>query len=313
MKKFVIRLIVFSGIIGIIIYGLGVEMDKKNYAADYMAAMCDKHSRLDSIKGPRIIFVGGSSTSFGVNSKEVGEAFNIPATNLALVAGLGLDFMLNEAEEKARKGDIIVLSSEIYLFREGDYELKKYTVKCCADAKRYFTENYIKDLTGVRFKQIKNNFAYLAKQLMRRPTPPDTGTNYTDAFTHRTDFNEYGDQIGHIGKRPPAKLFYIADYYPYKYYEGIPRINKFVDAVNKKGAKVYFIYHAYARSAYELNKATIARYSADMKKDLKCPVLGTPEDFVYDDNQFFDTALHLLTEAREVRTKRLIELLKQVI
>jgi hypothetical protein len=307
MKKFMLRLSLFSAVVFLLIFLLGVEIEKKNYDADYMAAMNDKHHRLDKTTGPRIIFVGGSSTAFGVDCKEVERAFNIPATNLALMAGLGLDFMLNEIEDKMRAGDIIILSTEYYLSLNGSYELKVYTAKCSPEAAHYFRRDYARDFTTVRFKQIKNNFNYLFKK--NQPLP-DTSTDFTTAYIHRTDLNEYGDMIGHIGKRPPPKLFYKDDYFTYRYYNGIARLNKFYEAAQKKNAKVFFVYHAYAESAYQINKETINRYHADMVRNLKFPVIGEPADFVYDDSLFFDTALHLNPEGREMRTKKLILLLQ---
>ena len=310
MNKFLVRLLLFSTLLFLLIFLMGIEIEKKDYESDYMAAMIDKHNKLDKTTGPRLIFAGGSSTSFGVDSKKIEKEFNIPVTNLAMVAGLGLDFMLNEIETKMREGDIVILSTEYYLEMDGSYELKLYTAKCFPDANQYFRHDYVKDLTTVKFKQIKNNFGYLIERLFKRSqSAPDTATDFTTAFIHRSAFNEYGDMVGHIGKRPPPKLFY-RNYIPYHYYEGIERMNKFYETAQKKKVKIFFVYNAYAKSTYNLNEETIKKYHSDLVKDLKIPIIGQPGDFIYDDSLFFDTTYHLAPEGRELRTQKLIQLLK---
>lgn len=141
----------------------------------------------------------------------------------------------------------------------------------------------------------------------RNQAVPDTSTHFTAAFTHRTDFNEYGDMIGHIGKRPPRRLH--KEPIPYHYYEGIHRLNKFYEVAKEKNVKVIFVYHAYAQSVHKLNNETIKKYQSDLVKDLKIPIIGLPDDFVYNDSLFFDTVYHLNPEGRDLRTKKLIQLL----
>ncbi|HPG73671.1 MAG TPA: hypothetical protein PLM49_05215, partial [Bacteroidales bacterium] len=63
-----------------------------------MAAIIDKHKRIDSIKSPKIIFAGGSNLPFGIDSKMIQDSLHTPVVNLGLHAGLGLDFMLNELQ-----------------------------------------------------------------------------------------------------------------------------------------------------------------------------------------------------------------------
>ena len=43
------------------------------------------------------------------------------------------------------------------------------------------------------------------------------------------------------------------------------------------------------------------------------PVLGSPEDFVLDSANFYDTKYHLNATGRQLRTAKLIELLQRVV
>jgi hypothetical protein len=310
MKVFIKRLAFFSLTVVLIIYLLSIEIDKKNYQADYMAAIIDKHKRIDSSTGARIIFVGGSSTSFGVNSQAIQQEFKLQTTNLALVAGLGLDFMLNEVKSVMRSGDIIILSPEYYLDINGSYDLKLYTAKCAPFVKQYFKNDVVSNYTSVRYKQLKKNFSYIIDRFFQKKHRDlDTSSDFTAAFTHRSDFNSFGDMVGHIDKRPPSKLFYRGEM-SYHYYEGIELLNRFYEEAIKKGVKVFMVFNAYARSTFQLNKGTIDKYERDFRENLKIPILGKPSDFAYDDSLFFDSTFHLDIEGREMRTLKLIDLLR---
>src|SRR5258708_4717199 len=130
MRRFLVKLLLFTGFVSLLIFILSIDIDKKSCQTSFMAAMIDKHNRLNSIKGPRLIFVGGSSTAFGMNSEGIQKKMKMPVINMAIIAGLGLDFILNETAAEMREGDIVVLSPEYYLDVEGSYELKVFTAKC---------------------------------------------------------------------------------------------------------------------------------------------------------------------------------------
>src|ERR1700712_3240683 len=106
MTRFLVKLFSFVALLGITLLLLGNKKKKPDYN-NYLAAIIDKHRRLDSITGPRIIFAGGSSVAFGIDSKKMQEELHMPVINTALLAGLGLTFITNELIAKMRQGDII--------------------------------------------------------------------------------------------------------------------------------------------------------------------------------------------------------------
>ena len=73
MKKFYISLAsMFLSIILIIaiFFIICANADSK-YTYTYYGALKDKTERLDKIEGKKIVFIGGSSLSFGIKSKEM--------------------------------------------------------------------------------------------------------------------------------------------------------------------------------------------------------------------------------------------------
>src|SRR5262245_31518865 len=61
---------------------------------------------------PRIIFLGGSSTLFGIDAEAVAAQTGLPAMNMGLHAGMRLDRVLSVGEHVVRGGDILVLPLE---------------------------------------------------------------------------------------------------------------------------------------------------------------------------------------------------------
>lgn len=71
---------------------------------------------------PLILFTGGSSTAFSVDPAVVEAACGKPAFNLALPAAAGPRYLLHQALENCREGDILVVGLEAdFLAGESDY------------------------------------------------------------------------------------------------------------------------------------------------------------------------------------------------
>lgn len=61
---------------------------------------------------PILFFTGGSSCAFSIDPKIVEETCGMPAFNLGLPVSAGAKFLLHQALEKCRKGDILVVCLE---------------------------------------------------------------------------------------------------------------------------------------------------------------------------------------------------------
>ena len=66
----------------------------------------------NSIASPRIIFLGGSSTLFGIDASQVEKASGVPAMNMGLHAEMRLERVLLIGEQVVRRGDVVVLLLE---------------------------------------------------------------------------------------------------------------------------------------------------------------------------------------------------------
>lgn len=286
-------------------YGVGVSGKK----SDYMGAIVEKHKRLKSIQGRKIIFAGGSNLALGLNSARVQDSLQIPVVNLALNAGIGLDFMLNELRYTIEPGDEVVLSIEYFMADYCPYDLFTNIISYFPEASRYAQMpnpsilDHLKNNISKKIEKVKSNKNFLTGLFK------DTSQVQTFAY-NRSAFNQFGDCEGHLGL---PRLPYLADggIIEYKHWHNIERLNSFYRFAKSKNVKVYFTYPSYPTSQYILNMETIKHLDADLHKELLFPILGGPTDFVFDDSLFFDTVYHLSKEGREKRTDKVIELLKK--
>ena len=87
-------------------------------------------------------------------------------------------------------------------------------------------------------------------------------------------------------------------------------MNTFIRHAHIKGANVLFMYPSYPLSEFQHNQKSIEHLDMQFQHNLNCSILCSPKDFVFPDNDFFDTAYHLNELGKEKRTEIIIELLR---
>lgn len=160
----------------------------------YDAATIDKHALLQSQPAPRVVFVGGSNLSFGLDSTMVAEQLLCHPVNMGLFAGLSADYLLREVESDLRSGDTVVLVLEYEHYRP-DWTSNALSLILQVEAR---PEN----ARYLRWPQIKaildQGLVAYAGGVVRRACasvlgrPPAEGGVYA-----RGNFNELGDTTAH--------------------------------------------------------------------------------------------------------------------
>lgn len=289
-----------------------MPLKTKEDKSSYMCALIDKHKRLTTLTGKRVLLVGGSNLAFGIDSKRIQEDLKIPVVNLGLHGDLGLDFMLNEVSHFSRKGDIIILSPEYYLSIP-DPELKAYVTEIMPEVESYYVSSpllllklyWVHTISNMRKRAIHTPFLSTLFNIENNELLLEKNHPYM-----RSSFNEYGDVIGHL-YMPTPKHDFGSTIGTYHYYEGIDKINSFYALCITKNIEVFFLYPTLAKSVYLGSKDVLTHYQADFSESLNVPILNTPATFVLPDSLFFDTKYHLTKQGREIRTNKLINILAE--
>jgi hypothetical protein len=271
------------------------------------ASILDKHERLQHAGSPKLVFVGGSSLALGLDSELIHAKTNLPVVNMGLNGGLGLRYMLEEVKPDIGPGDMIIISPEYEHWYGSllDGDLNLLWVMQIRPA-------FIKFLSSRA--QLAILLKYLPEFMQEKflellPAKPDPVYN-------RAAFNQYGDFVNHLTLSAPAHLNGIKRLEDEAYNPQTPAvIRAFTAFAKQRGASVVYMFPPLAQTqfAFKDNQQAIQHLYTEIKKLPDLTVVGTPEDFVFPDNLFFDTVYHLHAAGRTIRSERVVTTLLEVL
>ena len=303
MKKFIVKSVLFFCLLAVVFFAIALNYQRTiNRETDYIAAIIDKHQRLNSIPQNRLILIGGSNLPFGIDSKTLSDSLQTNTINMGLHAGLGLKFMLNEVKPSIKKNDVIVLCLEYPLYlndAKTDVDLIDYTQEIYAPAQAYHQFN-AKEKLLVYYNKFEKTF--------------NKKEEVTNEVFNRKQFNPYGDNIGHLNKPNEKVLKNKEPIGQIEISESLALLKDFNDLVNQRGAKLLISYPAYERTEFKKNQSKLIELDQELKENLsQITFLNSPETFAFESDYFYDTVYHLNGKGREKRTRIFLEELKDFI
>lgn len=282
---------------------------ERNLEISYTASIIEKYKRLQSLPSPKIVLIAGSNFAYGINSEMIEKSLQKPVVNMAMHYDYGTDFMLRQIQNELHAGDTVIMGFEYIIETEGDVGEKIQMAKLFPKANEWFDykdiTQFIRENAIVRISNLRLTLDRLSGSDAVNPTIADT----TSIFFRRA-INEYGDLISHLNNPslktiPPAIInnqisMHLA----------IADMNAFYEKMKKRGVKVYYSYPSYAQSSYEHDKGIITKLNTEFKREAQFPILGKLTDFVFADSLCQDMVYHLNAKGRDIRTQKLIDLLK---
>jgi hypothetical protein len=299
MKKFLIKIAIFNLllILGLI---LGFAMPVTPVASkSYFFSSIQKDSLLANVASPRMIFIGGSNISFGLNSQMIRDSLNVNPINTGINAGTGLKYMLDNTVQYIKEGDIIVAPLE-YAHYTHDYNQ-------CGDALlRIIMDVNRKGLSLLSLQQAFNLLSDIPKYLISKFKPTAYLNAEVDTPYSANSFNEYGDECAHwnMENRDFIPSVRLDDFNR----QIIDRLKDFEETVRQKGARFYIAYPSYMEKAFRESEDIIEIIRNELEQNFA--VLGYPARYMMSDSLMFDTSYHLNKTGVDIRTVRLIEDIK---
>jgi hypothetical protein len=312
-----LRSILFGFLVGCILfllavfYQIGVPTPTSKVISEVYAV---KIQIANSIRTPKLIPISGSSALMGISCQTIHEQTGVPCVNGGTYAGLGVDYLLNKARSFTQVGDIVLLSLEYEHFTENFLPRKLLSDYVFAQDINYFWDSNlltkIRLITGISLERLAQGM--IAKNRLHKlkkidDFPKKFINEYGDATTNiRTNLTS--KQLKAIDKVKPVQL---RDYF-IKSNETRMSINKFWNWCKKNNIKViatwpntlwFEVYRGRSQQDY-------FQSIKDLYASMEIPIIGNPEDFMYDKSMFFDTIYHLNNRGVYYRTKQLIELLQ---
>jgi hypothetical protein len=299
MNRFLKNIAIFTlfATLATLVLSLGLLLPVTPRASkSYFYSILAKDSLLANVDSPRIIFIGGSNISLGLNSQMIKDSLNVNPINTGISAIVGLKFMFDNTVQYIKKGDIIIAPLEYLHYTDKEYSCGEPLLRIIMDVDRKY-------LRLLSFQQMRTLLPRIPKYIASKLDPRAYFNTDIDSIYSRNSFNRYGDECAHWGMKtrnfvPDGRL---GDFNK----QIIEYIKDAEKKIEKKGGKLYLAYPSYLDKSFHESEDIIATIHAELEKNFK--VLGTPERYMMPDSLMFDSSHHLNRKGVDIRTARLIE------
>lgn len=308
MKKFLQKiniLITCVLIIMLLLFAFGCFIIGNQHEQDYCASIIDKVERLEAINEPKIILVGNSNLSFGINSKLIEDEIKMPVVNLGFHGGLGNVFNQEISKFNINPGDIVLASYTDFIDDDviHDAELAWETIEYHFDLWPVIRYKDWINMVEAYPNYLYNSLIYYLNGKGNK----DGGSCYA-----RNAFNKYGD----IVRRDNISV-------SYNEYQNmdilVPTINdKFVRNINKydkyireKGATLLIIGYPIICNNERKYIEQYDKFTKELKNELNCEVISNYSNYLINYRYFYNGYLHLTEEGANIRTMILIDDIKK--
>ncbi|MDO5330633.1 MAG: hypothetical protein Q4F15_04340 [Bacillota bacterium] len=277
------------------------------YEDSFLGELKYKMERLEQTEGKRIVLVGGSALPFGIRSELLEEQFDgYTAVNLGMYASLGSQVMLDLAKARINEGDIFIISPEQHKQTLSSYFDATPMWQALDGAFGYFnllSASYKEEMV-LALPEFANS-----KYLYSRIGAPEG-----DGVYAKDSFDEYGDISSSLpsynsmalGYDPNNRINFDSDVIESDF---IDAMNSFYHYAYNRGASVYYHFAPSNELAVDENDS-VDDYYDYLSSKLDFPILGDPNDSIFDSGWFFDTNFHLNNSGAILNSVRLIDDLK---
>ncbi|WP_133139477.1 hypothetical protein [Legionella genomosp. 1] len=287
--------------------------------------------------GPRILLLGDSNVLFGMDSPYIEQKIGRPVVNLGLHGALPLDSILDVASRNARPGDTVILPIVWdYYIRDYKVPTKWLIDQVVAWHSSYFAglglKRKIEFYKSISLTDLMNNLstkfnkeAVLKENPLRElSSPSEALANYKKNSNAQNDFsysylnmNDHGDMLHACGVRISASA---ANYLVPKSTSSINRTSfkflvKRIKSLEARGIHVFVIAPVQVddtTSQSDWYQAFVNNVWTELRNN-GISVLGTPNEFNFKPENFFDTDYHLNCDANKDRSERIVKLLVPVL
>jgi len=306
MKKFFIKLLLFLIPALIIFFTIVLLPPSKSFQKSLFYSLIDKNKLLESTPGPRIIFIGGSNLSFGLNCQMIKDSLKFNPVNTGIHVGLGLKYMLSNAEKYIRGNDIIIVSPEYHQFygdlADGDIELLSIIIDVSPNSVKLLDYKQYYSLIQKIPEYLKSKWNSLINK-----SNSDTVIGIYD----RKAFNSYGDVYIHW-KSPKEKVSPLGKIEGHVNNDAFIVLNNFRNFVNNRKAMLYITFPCYQDSSFINAEIEIKEVERNLIK-YGFNLLSNPERYIFPDSLIYNTPYHLTKKGVDLRTSLLIEDLKSAL
>ena len=271
-----------------------------------------KHKQLARSEPGKIILVGGSNLSFGIDSGRITERTGCIVANMGLNGYFGINYQLGEVLPHLRAGDkvVLILEYDAYLNpANGDPTTLIGVLKANPAAIRYMNVS--------QMGQVASRVPLVAQEKLSRLIKEGAASVFGGAeddpydiiyrFVSYRGYDSHGDVVAHLGTEWPLDLKQglPMDRMPMRS-EVVDAIEAFSREAQEKNVALAVSFTPVERKYYTKYQPYIYAIYRELEQKRKLPVVSTPGDYVFDKSMMFDTVYHLDAQGRRIRTEKLI-------
>lgn len=273
------------------------------YEQSYDASLIDKVERIKTINKPKIVLLGNSNLTFGMNSELLEEQMGMPVVNMGLHGSCGNAFHENMAKLNINPGDIYIICHSDY--RDDEEIQDAMTLWITVENHKNLWE--ILRIEDIK-KLIDSSPIYLKKCLNLYAS--GTGNRDSGDMYSRSAFNKYGDVTLQRDGRVYTEESTVEC--PKVDNSTVERINRLNEYIISKGATLLIAGYPIGNGAKTANIKDFVAFQEELIQKLDCPVISNYVDYMLDYTYFYDyNYLHLNSEGANIRTEQLISDLKR--
>ncbi|WP_291722194.1 hypothetical protein [Bernardetia sp.] len=284
----------------ILFYTIGLFfLDSHLRKDNYLYGSLNKRERLENVSSPKMVFVGGSSMAFGLDSKKIEEQLDYSVVNMGLHADVGLKYMLLEIEDEMKEGDVIVLGAEYEQFLNyfyGGQPLVALSFDINKDYYKFFDFSSYSELSSSIHK-------YTLKKVAHSVLKSSNSGQVSEIYSLNS-FNPYGDVVSHWNKSP-KEYIYNFKMQPNISNDAFLFLKKFKNRMNKKNITLIIIPPIIQDSQFRLNEKIIKKINNKLEEE-SLDYSSPYSKYVFADSLFFDSPYHLNRKGIDIRMKHLI-------
>lgn len=262
-----------------------------------------------SLPQPKLIILAGSNAYVGISAEILTQKLQIPTFNFGLHAALSPHFLFYLARQVLTAGDIVFLPLEYNYYNIDNYNDLSAAVIFGCGKKYIFRAPW------------REQVAMLFIQPLQRIIASWFANHTADFLAHeQPTFNSYGDatynqeaNVTQAMRQSVAQQLIGVEFQPHS--DGVKALSEFLQWCQRHHVQVLASWPnmlarpIYADTYVQNNFAKIREFYVSHH----IPVLGEPNNAMFDLSYFYETAYHLNQRGVIERTNRLLPLLKTAI
>lgn len=303
MKRFIINILAIAlllliGIIVVDIYLISFPHKGSYYTMERNTALA--YQRLEALKDTnKMVIIGGSNGTFGINSEMLHEAFKMPIVNTATQASIGVRMQFEIYKELLRPGDIVIFIPE--------YHKELANLYGNAILLRVLTTHVPQAFKHVSLRQwlFLHKYIGIYYNEMKRSK---YAVEFEGPYSYKS-LNEYGDIACEREHQNSIETTYKCgeiDRALINYYQYVHTFAK------QNDIQLVFLPPTLINREFVRFRKDIQAHAECLKRN-GIPLQADPSRYTFPDSLYYDTSYHMTLEGAKLRTQKMIEDLHRVL